>query len=149
MVLSDQGLALLKQSEGFRGSTYLDAVGIPTIGYGHKLLRGEVFADGIDEAKGASLLAVDVSFAEYAVTRLVKVALTQGQFDALVDFAFNLGASRLASSTLLADLNFAQYEAAAHQLLAWDHGLVSGHEVELAGLKARREAEYALWHQAA
>ena len=46
--------------------------------------------------------------------------LTQGQFDALVDFCFNLGAGRLASSTLLKALNGGRYEAAAEQLLRWD-----------------------------
>ena len=79
--------------------------------------------------------------AEQAVERLVKVPLTQGQFDALVDFCFNLGAGRLASSTLLKALNGGRYEAAAEQLLRWD---VAGGE-ENAGLKARREAEFALW----
>jgi len=72
---------------------------------------------------------------------LVKVALTQGQFDALVDFCFNLGAGRLAKSTLLRCLNAGRYNDAAEQLLLWD---LAGGEVNL-GLKARREAELRLW----
>jgi lysozyme len=75
----------------------------------------------------------------------VKVALTQGQFDALVDFVFNLGAGRLASSNLLSYLNAGEYDAAAWQLLAWDH--VGSREV--ASLKVRREAEFRLWKPAA
>jgi lysozyme len=71
----------------------------------------------------------------------VRVALTQGQFDALVDFCFNLGAGRLSASTLLKELNAAQYTAAAEQLLAWDHAGAQVNE----GLKARREAEFQLW----
>ena len=39
MQLSAAGLALLKQSEGFRSQVYLDAGGLPTIGYGHRLLH--------------------------------------------------------------------------------------------------------------
>jgi lysozyme len=86
MKLSAAGLELLKRSEGFRGQTYLDVNGFPTIGYGHRLLHPESFADGIDMAQAAEILVSDVRDAEQAVTRLVKVALTQGQFDALVDF---------------------------------------------------------------
>jgi lysozyme len=147
MNLSEAGLALLKQSEGFRSAKYLDAAGLPTIGYGHKLASDESYPDGITESDACVLLRFDVHCAEQAVNRLVTVALQQGEFDALVDFTFNLGAGRLASSTLLVDLNAGKYEAAAMQLLRWDHGTVNGNEVELAGLKARREAEFALWHQ--
>ncbi len=141
MRLSATGLKLLKKSEGFRSRTYLDAAGHPTIGYGHRLVHPEYFPDGISEAQGAAMLLNDVWAAEQAVERLVKVALTQGQFDALVDFVFNLGEGQLAASTLLKDLNDGQYHAAAGQLLRWDH---AGAE-EVAGLKARREAELRLW----
>jgi lysozyme len=88
------------------------------------------------------MLSRDLQAAEQAVKRLVKVAITQGQFDALVDFVFNLGARRLAASTLLQDLNTGSYDRAAEGLLRWDHAGVK----ENAGLKARREAEFHLWH---
>jgi lysozyme len=144
MQLSAKGLALLKKSEGFRGHSYLDVAGIPTIGYGHRILPGETFRDGIPEAQAAALLTHDVLQAEDAVKRLVKVELMQGQFDALVDFVYNLGARRLEASTLLRELNTGRYGAAADQLLRWDHAGAS----ENAGLKARREAEFLLWHSA-
>ena len=131
----------MKRSEGFRNRSYKDANGFPTIGYGHRLLHPESFPDGIGEAQAEELLVIDVRDAEQAVERLVKVPLTQGQFDALVDFCFNLGAGRLASSTLLKALNGGHYEDAAAQLLRWD---LAGGE-ENAGRKARRDAEYALW----
>jgi len=142
MNLSAAGLALLKRSEGFRAKVYTDATGNLTIGYGHKLLHAESFPDGIDEAFAAQILEKDVQYAEQAVTRLVKVPLTQGQFDALVDFTYNLGEARLAGSTLLIDLNKGYLNDAASQLLFWDH---AGAKV-LAGLKARRQAEFALWY---
>jgi lysozyme len=141
MNLSEAGLELLKKSEGFRNRTYLDVVGIATIGYGHRLLPSESFPDGIDEARGAAMLADDVRDAEQAVGRLVKVPLSQGQFDALVDFVFNLGSGRLAGSSLLKDLNAGKYDAAAGQFLLWDH---AGSR-EVAALKSRREAEVQLW----
>lgn len=141
MRLSAEGLDLLKRSEGFRVRTYLDVSGFPTIGYGHRLLHPESFPNGIDEQQAAEILTVDVRDAEQAIERLVRVQLTQGQFDALVDFCFNLGAGRLGSSTLLKVLNLGRYDDAAEQLLRWDQ---AGGQ-ENAGLKARREAELALW----
>ena len=141
MELSEAGLELLKRAEGFRSQTYLDVAGVATIGYGHRLLPGESFPDGIDEARGAAMLVGDVHDAEQAVTRLVRVPLAQGQFDALVDFVFNLGSGRLAGSSLLGDLNAGRYDAAAGQFQLWDHAGAR----EVAALKSRREAEVALW----
>jgi lysozyme len=145
MQLSAAGLELLKQSEGFRSHIYNDVNGFPTIGYGHRLQPQEAYPAGITEAQAAAMLLADVHVAEQAVSRLVKVVLTQGQFDALVDFCFNLGARRLASSTLLKILNGGRYNDASEQLLRWD--IAAG--TENAGLKARRQAEFDLWHQTA
>jgi lysozyme len=141
MDLSAAGLLLLKHSEGFRATIYRDVAGLATIGYGHRLSPGETFPNSIKQAQAEALLSADVTTAEQAVLRLVKVPLTQGQFDALVDFVFNLGAGRLAGSTLLKDLNAGDSDAAGAQLLLWDH---SGAQ-EIAGLKARREAELRLF----
>lgn len=143
MNLSAAGLALLKQSEGFRGKVYLDINGFPTIGYGHKVHAPESFPDGVNEAQATAMLISDVQEAEQAVRRLVRTALTQGQFDALVDFCFNLGQGRFAASSLLADLNAGRYDSAAEQLLMWDHAGTR----EVAALRARREAEFHLWHR--
>jgi lysozyme len=144
MKFSAAGMELLKSSEGFRNRVYRDVAGLPTIGYGHRLLHADSFPNGIDEPQAANLLVCDVRDAEQAVQRLVKVPLTQGQFDALVDFTFNLGAGRLATSTLLKSLNAGCYDAAAEQLLCWDHA--GGQEI--AALKARRQAEAELCQNA-
>jgi lysozyme len=141
MQLSAAGLDLIKRSEGFRSRMYLDVAEIPTIGYGHRLLAHESYPNGVTEERATEMLDEDVRQAEQAVERLVKVGLTQGQFDALTDFCFNLGAGRLASSTLLKTLNGGRYEAAREQLLRWD---LAGGEVN-SGLKTRREAEFQLW----
>jgi|SRR5580704_9392140 lysozyme len=145
MQLSTEGLELIKRFEGFRDQLYIDVAGFPTIGYGHRVVPPESFLNGVSEPHAATILAGDVSAAERAVCSLVKAALTQGQFDALVDFCFNLGAGRLANSTLLRCLNASRYDAASEQLLLWD--LARG-EVN-PGLKARREAELRLWKAAA
>ncbi len=91
MELSAEGLELIKTSEGFRSQVYQDVVGIPTIGYGHRVLPGESFPNGVGEVQATAILTNDVQEAEHAVTRLVTAVLTQGQFDALVDFCFNVG----------------------------------------------------------
>jgi lysozyme len=143
MQFSAAGMDLLKQSEGFRSRVYLDVAGLPTIGYGHRLLHPDSFPNGIDEEQATNLLLCDVRDAEQAVQRLVKVPLTQGQYDALVDFCFNLGAGRLSTSTLLKVLNAGRYDKASEQLLLWDH---AGGK-ECAALKVRREAEVALWRE--
>lgn len=141
MQLSAKGLALLKVSEGFRDSVYLDVNGLPTIGYGHRLVHPETFPHGVTEAQAVEILLSDICEAERMVGRMVKVPLTQGQFDALVDFVFNLGSGRLYTSTLLTDLNAGHMEAAAEQILLWDHadGKVNS------GLMARRQAEFELF----
>lgn len=146
MKLSEQGYKLVKQSEGFRANRYKDAAGFLTVGYGHKLTPVELaeddFANGITEAEGVILLKGDVAEAEAAVERLVKVPLTQGQFDALVDFVYNLGAGKLGISTLRKVLNQGRYDDACKELERWNHAGT----VVLEGLTARRKAEQALWN---
>ena len=141
MQLSPQGLELIKRSEGFRSRLYLDAAGYETIGYGHKIVSTDAFPGEISEAQATTLLLSDVKKAEEAVERLVKVPLTQGQFDALVDFCFNVGAGRLAASTLLKELNAGQYAQAGLQLLRWDYAAGQPNS----GLKTRRTAELQLF----
>jgi lysozyme len=141
MELSAAGLDLVKRSEGFREHIYEDVAGLPTIGYGHRVLPHESYPAGIAEPQAAELLSRDLAGSEQMVRHLVRVPLTQGQFDALVDFCFNMGAGRLAASTLLKALNRGRYDDAAEQLLRWD--LVDG-EVS-PGLRTRRQAELHLW----
>ena len=89
----------LKAFEGLRREAYRDAAGVLTIGYGH---TGTDVREGdrITPYWAEQLLLLDLKDHEAAVRRL-KVARTQGQFDALVSFAFNLGIGRLNRSTLL------------------------------------------------
>ncbi len=75
---SQTGLELLKQSEGFRNTTYLESAGYPTIGYGHSLVHPECYSHGITESQASDSLDWDVREAESAVQRLVKVPLSQG-----------------------------------------------------------------------
>lgn len=99
MRISDICFEKLKEFEGLRTKTYYDAAGVPTIGYGHTgpdVRLGDV----ITQYWAEHLLRADIFDTEKAVDAL-DVAVTQGQFDALVSFAFNLGIGKLKSSTLL------------------------------------------------
>ena len=130
------GIDLTKASEGCRLTAYQDSVGVWTIGIGH---TGPDVYDGmtITEDDAAIILLRDISSAEEAVKRLVTVPLTQGQFDALVDFTFNLGQGNLASSTLLRKLNAGDALGASLEFDRWNK---AGGKV-LAGLTIRRDSE--------
>lgn len=142
MEISQAAIDLVKSSEGFSHAVYRDSVGLPTVGYGHKLKLGESFPDGVTEAQATELLAADMEEACRAVLRLVAVPLTQGQLDALTDFCFNVGSGRLAGSTLLQKLNAGDYDGAREELLRW---VYAGHKV-MEALVTRRQREYELWN---
>lgn len=101
MIISDICLEKLKEFEGFRSEAYLDAAGVPTVGYGHT--KNVKLGDKITEYCAKEYLLQDLYETEQAVNAL-NVAKTPGQFDALVSFAFNLGIGRLTSSTLLKEI---------------------------------------------
>ncbi|MGH6981527.1 MAG: lysozyme [Stellaceae bacterium] len=145
LTLSAAGLTFITAHEGCRASAYRDAAGIETIGYGHRLTDGESFPGGIDEAAARRLLAADAARAEEAVRAHVAVALTQGQFDALVSFVFNIGAGAFAGSTLLRKLNDGDVAGAADEFLRWNKIASGGALVAEPGLTARRAAERKLF----
>jgi len=138
---SQAALDFIAAHEGFRASVYRDAAGIETIGYGHRLIEGESFPDGIGADAARRLLAADASRAEAAVRAHVGIALSQGQFDALVSFVFNIGAGAFAGSTLLRKLNAGDIAGAADELLRWNKITGGGVPVAEPGLAARRAAE--------
>ena len=144
MQTSDKGIALIKQFEGCKLTAYQDSVGVWTIGYGwtHPV-DGKPIRAGmtIKQETAERLLKTGLVSYESDVSRLVKVGLTQGQFDALVSFTYNLGARSLSTSTLLRKLNAGDYAGAAEEFLRWNK---AGGKV-LNGLTRRREAERALF----
>lgn len=135
------GIELIKQFEGLRLARYLDAVGKPTIGYGHLILPHERFDRPIETGAAEALLKRDLRSAEVQLVKLLRVPVTQQQFDALMAFVFNLGAGRLRSSTLLRYLNAGATARAADQFLVWNK---AGGK-PLAGLTRRRQAERKLF----
>lgn len=140
--INEKGLALLEKCEGLRQLAYKDVAGVWTIGYGHT--GPDVRAGLFITPEGAEkLLAEDLQLAQIAVSKAVRVPLTDNEFSALVCFTFNVGATALAKSTLLRYLNQGRRKAAADEFLRWDRAA----GVQRAGLTARRSAERALFLQ--
>lgn len=136
MHYSKIGLQQLTESfEGCRLVAYQDVVGRWTIGYGHT--AGVVKGMVCDRPAAESWLMSDMAWAEAAVDRLLTVQLDQGEFDALVDFTFNLGAGSLQHSTLLKLINERDFVDAVKEFVKWDEA--GGKIIE--GVLRRRVAE--------
>jgi lysozyme len=136
---SEACISLVKASEGCQLTAYRCPAGVWTIGYGHT--KGVRQGQTITQDEADALLHEDLDDAAAQVRGMVTVPLTQGQFDALCDFVFNLGSGRLRDSTLLRLLNQGRYQEAAAQFRFWV--LSSGKT--LPGLVTRRAAERALF----
>lgn len=119
--------------------------GHATIGWGHLIKPGETFPAGLTPDDADDLLRADMSLAESAVNASVKVSLTQPQFDALCDFAFNCGNVGFEESALLALINEGNFTAAAAQFGLWIHTIVNGQRVVDGRLVARRALEEKLF----
>ena len=141
--VTNEGLNLIKRFEGFSATIYTCPAGYPTIGYGHVIKDHEMeqFKNGITEAQAKDLLRHDVEEAERAVLRLINIPLTDGQFDALVSFTYNLGAGALQRSTLRWKVNREEHAAAPAEFMKWVWA--GGRKLE--GLIKRREAEAVIY----
>ena len=140
MKTSQAGKDLIISFEGIRLEAYKCPAGVWTIGVGSTqptVSPGEV----ITKPEAMARFDRDLVKFENAVDRLVKVPLTQNQFDALVSFTFNVGEGALSKSTLLKKLNRGEYAAVPAELMKW----TKGGGKELPGLVRRRRAEAAMW----
>lgn len=106
------GRAFLTQQEGERLTSYKDSGGRWTIGVGHLMSSGAAGVH-LTHEQSQALLSQDLARFEAAVGRLVKVPLTQHQFNALVSFCFNLGEGALQKSSLLKLVNAGCRDAVA------------------------------------
>ena len=145
MTVSDRGLQLIADAEGYRRKPYLCPAGVPTIGYGCTY-----YADGrrvtpkdplISKPDAWALLAHVAGDIAGKIVKASKVELAQGQLDALTSFAFNLGFGALTASTLWRKLQAGDAAGAANEFPRWVH---AGGK-ELPGLVTRRAAERAVF----
>jgi lysozyme len=148
--ISNDGIDLVKTFEGLHKvqpdgtiSAYLCPAGKWTIGYGS--CKGVRSGMKITIEEAELRLREDLRTAEADVKRYVTVPLTQGQYDALVSFVFNLGAGNFRSSTLLKKLNQGLYNDVPEQIMRWNKARVDGKLTVLNGLTRRRAAEAAIF----
>lgn len=151
--ISDTGLALIRNFEGYSPFVYKDIAGHPTIGFGHLIKPGETFKEPLLPEQAEELLLDDVSDFEVYVNRGVKVPLLQNQFDALTSLTFNVGPGAKGRrsgiitlksggpSTVLRRVNSEEHERVPPAMKQWKYadGKVSN------GLVRRRSAEAALY----
>ena len=131
-----KGIELIKYYEGFKRKAYICAGGHPTIGYGHKILKGEKFST-ISLMDAQEILAKDLIRTERLVLRYIDIALHDNQFAALVSFTFNLGGAALQRSVLRQKVNYGLYKEAGREFLRW----VYAGGKRLPGLAVRRRSE--------
>lgn len=140
MIISKNGLDLIKQFESLQLKAYKCSANVWTIGYGHTKNVKE--GDRISQDQANCFLMQDLYSVERAIVRLVKVKINQNQFDALCSLIFNIGISAFNKSTLLAKLNKEDYVGAAEQFRRWN----KVNNVVMAGLVRRRQAEEDLFN---
>lgn len=139
MTTSDKGQQLIKHYEGCKLTSYQDQRGIWTIGYGNCFYAdGRPVKEGqtISQDEADKLFPAIMTKFELSVSRLLKVAVTQNQFDSLVSFAYNVGIGNLEKSQLLSRVNKAD-NSASTEFLKWNH---TNGKVNI-GLTARRQSE--------
>lgn len=140
--INADGLQIIKDSEGCVLRTYLDPVGIPTIGYGS---TGSHVKPGmtITQAQAEELLRSDLRrFEDYVAQHCAPA--TDNQFSAMVSLAFNIGEGALDSSTLRRKHMAKDYAGAQTEFARWNK---AGGRV-LPGLVKRRAKEAALYGKA-
>ena len=141
MTPSSNLIDIIKHFEGLFLHPYLCPAGVPTIGYGSTRYpngtKVTMQDKPITEGMAQTILLATLQNYTDAVNRYVKVPLNQNQFDALVDFAYNVGNGAFLGSTLLKLLNLGNYKQASLEFNKWTHA--DGKVLE--GLVKRRQAE--------
>jgi len=137
--LSAAALVGLALHEGYRGEAYIPVPGdVATIGFG--TTAGVKMGDRITPEKALARALTDAQKFEGALKQCVKVPLHQHEYDAYIQFSYNVGSTAFCGSTLVRKLNALDYEGACKELLRWTKA--GGRE--LPGLVKRRQAEYQL-----
>jgi lysozyme len=145
MYVSPKGRDFIKSFEREILKVYDDGYGFLTVGIGHlvKPEDGLKLGDVISKAQSAAFFAKDLAEHAKPVDDLVKVPLTQGQYDALVSLVFNIGGSNFKKSSVLRELNAGNYEKARDQFDDW----VNSNGQKSRGLIRRRNEEQTMFDE--
>ena len=134
---------------GFAPEPYPDPGGLMTIGWGHLIKPGETFSLPIDQGQADALALADLTTAAVGVSNAlppkVLVALTDGQYAACIDFAYNVGVGAFRGSSLCHLVNIGAFASVPAAFRQWVYGKVNGVETVLQGLVRRRNAEVDVW----
>ena len=138
--ISEAGIKFIKEWEGLWLVSYIDCVGVLTIGYGHT--KGVYQGQHITEQEATELLKQDIAEVERCLNNL-NVTLTQNQFDALCSFGFNVGIGAFNTNYNVGKaLREQDFDLLCNSMLSWCHG--NNNEV-ITGLLNRRKAEVKLF----
>ena len=135
MKISQKGIDLIKKFEGCKLYAYRDSVGVLTIGYGH--IKNVKAGMAITQQQAETFLKDDIKPVETLLNGM-GINYTQGQFDALVSWIFNLGQGNFKSSTMY------KYIVAKKSDIEITDQMVKWHNAggkPLLGLKKRRAKE--------
>lgn len=137
LVLSAGGLIGIALHEGYSDKAIIPVPGdVPTIGFGET--ENVKMGDRTTPQKALVRLMADVAKREGIIKRCVRVPLSQGEYDAYMSLAYNIGTGAFCNSTLVKKLNAQDYDGACSAILSWDK--FKGKS--LPGLTARRQEEY-------
>lgn len=132
----------IMEKEGYRSEVYKDSGGLTTIGYGHLLVKGESYPNGITKLKAQQLLEQDLKIAAKGVDKHLKVSVNANQKAALISLAYNIGVGAFSKLVLLEKVNNRDFVAAASRFPS-TYITVNGKEIQ--GLINRRNAEKILF----
>ena len=136
LIVSAATLVSVAVNEGYSPTTYLDAVGIPTIGFGET--RGVEVGEKTTPVRAIIQLQDSLDAHAKGMVQCIHVPISQNEYNAYLSFTYNVGVGAFCGSTLNKKLNAGQYDSACKELLNWNH---AGGKI-LPGLTKRRQQEY-------
>lgn len=158
---SDRMKEFIRRREGYVPLPYRDAGKAWAVGYGHNIVVGDIInglrvtssdikdldrSEGklirgqaifVDKSEAEELFEKDLNKFEDSVRRSVTTDITQGQFDAMVSFAYNLGTGAYEDSSMLRRVNERRFEEVPSEWMRWTHV----GQVVKPGLVTRRKQE--------
>ena len=137
LVASASVLVGVAMHEGYSGTAYKDTAGVATVGFGQA--DGVKLGDKTDPVRALKTLENSLDSHAKGMVVCIHVPVSQGEYDAYLDFTYNVGVSAFCHSALNKKLNSGDYDGACKELLKWDK---AGGKV-LPGLVKRRQEEYA------
>ncbi|AGB76293.1 phage-related lysozyme (muraminidase) [Enterobacteriaceae bacterium strain FGI 57] len=139
--LSPEGLAFIKQYQGFSAEPYQDECHLWVVGYGHLIQGSEAFVTPLSQPQADALLQLDIYACERVLAQEIAVPLNQIQYDALISLALSLGPETFAASAVVRYINQRQFAKALSVWLMETE--LNG--VRSNGLNRQRQAECALF----